>query len=716
MGKKTAKTKQKRRKTIEVIGDPPEPVIVPELAGINIGGTPGQLDVNFCTNHVCEHFGLDAASGLKAGIYTFSKLRSDWNWHLNCKGCGQTRHMFNNAAADSVFSYVLKRHLPHEHCIREDCSNYRVNAYELFVSRKAAARARKQKNTERARGGYEIRGRDVKRSIYQVRCKGRINGKTCGYSFQLGQAFGLHTRKKYKSKYLKDYGLFVRTVCNDNGPSSVRDILQCSGNNYYSHLENLAAVSTGISGYHFMKLLMQETALQQTDLRLFSDIIEVPLHVGGKEMRAAKVKYMVTVTDYNESYCVLAATPLFYPDDNKHTLRKYLIEHCQPELKLAECFRRHAHLYMPGKPLSRMKGKDKSKAGKTTYAPKGLDGYLITDSYALLGHFLFLRKLMNQVRNITHHFDGERTLRGPAIIAFSDRIKEKRCEIVVASYFKDTKYKQKPKKNRKEARWTLQDKYRGQEGVTLNKDKSLRQIDLITAGIPAIREEIEKSMQAREDEEKQDTKAAGKAKKQNGGAAEEAEGVEVADEVEGTDAEEVTEKTDEADAAEGTEGVEGAGESDTSSRKKDFWVDDPIWPRFERERRYLWLTRREEKSVEYEADLYMTATLQPIDMCFGAFRHTTSTVKRAANLPSQGNKRGYGSHAWKPINIINEVVLRTFYWNFVVRFDDESGREEARARTLGICDKRTIDINKTFPNFRRNIFKRAEEITQWLGN
>ena len=610
--------------------------------------------------------------------------------------------MFNNAAADSVFSYVLKRHLPHEHCIREDCSNYRVNAYELFVSRKAAARARKQKNTERARGGYEIRGRDVKRSIYQVRCKGRINGKTCNYSFQLGQAFGLHTRKKYKSRYLKDYGLFVRTVCNDNGPSSVRDILQCSGNNYYSHLENLAAVSTGISGYHFMKLLMQETALQQAHMRLFSDIIEVPLHVGGKVMRAATVKYMVTVTDYKESYCVLAATPLFYPDDNKHTLRKYLIEHCQPELKLAECFRKHAYLYMPGKPLSRMKGKDKSKAGKTTYAPKGLDGYLITESYALLGHFMFLRKLVDQVDTITHHFDGERTLRGPAIIAFSDRIKEERCEIVVASYFKDTKYKQKPKKNRKEARWTLQDTYRGQEGIAIEKDESLRRIDLMTTGIPAIREEIEKSIQARE--EKENTQAAEKAKKQNCDTAAEVEGAEG------------TEKADEADGVEGTDGVEGAGDNATSSGKKDFWVDDPIWPKYERERRYLWLTRRKEKSIEYEADLYMTATLQPIDMCFAAFRHTTSTVKRAANLPSQGNKRGYGSHAWKPINIINEVVLRTFYWNFVVRFDDESDRDEARARKFGIYDQRTVNINKTFPDFRRGIFKRAEEITQWLGN
>ena len=711
MGKKTAKTKQKRRKTIEVIGDPPEPVVVPELTDINIGGVPGELNVNFCTNHLCEHFGLDAASGLKAGVYTFSKLRSDWNWHLNCKACGQTRHMFNNAAADSVFSYVLKRHLPHEHCTQSDCSNYRINVYEHIVSRKAAARARKQKNVKRARGGYEIRGRDVKRAIYQVRCKGQRNGKTCGHSFQIGKAFGLHTGTKYKSRYLKDYGLFVRTVCNDNGPSSVRDILQCSGNNYYSHLRNLAAVSTGISGYHFSKLLRPEIALQQAHMRLFSDIIEVPLHVGGKEMRAATVKYMVTVTDYNESYCVLAATPLFYPDDNNHTLRKYLINHCQPELKLAECFRKHAYLYRPGKSLSRMKGKDKSKAGKTTYAPKGLDGYLITESYALLGHFLFLRKLLDRVGIITHHFDGERTLRGPAIIAFSDRIKEERCEIVVASYYKDTKYKKKPKKNRKEARWTLQDTFRGQEDVAIHSDESLRRVDLITNGIPAVREEIEKSIQERE--EKQDIKVAGKAKKQKGDTAEETE---VVEEVEDT---EVTQKADEADGAEateGAEGAEGADDSATTSRKKDFWVDDPIWPKHERERRYLWLTRRKERSIEYEADLYMTATLQPIDMCFAAFRHTTSTVKRAANLPSQGNKRGYGSHAWKPINIINEVVLRTFYWNFAVRFDDESNKDEARARTLGIYDERTIDINKTLPNFRRNTFKRAEEIKQWLGN
>ena len=282
---------------------------------------------------------------------------------------------------------------------------------------------------------------------------------------------------------------------------------------------------------------------------------------------------------------------------------------------------------------------------------------------------------------VVHHCDGERTLRAPMVIAFSDRIKENRCEIVIASYYKKTKGKKIP--DRQKARFTLQNKYRGQPGVVVNKDESLRRIDLWTDGIPDVREKIEQAQIAYY--QKQENEAEEKEKKR-------------------------------------LERYRKKGKPAPPKPERpilpfrvtqeDFWVADPIPPSYEPGRRYLWLTRRLDTTVEYELELYMKATIQPIDSFFGALRATTSTTKRATSIPSQGNRKGYGSHAWLPDNVIDEVTQRIFYWNFGVRFD--SGMKP-RAHILGIYDEEdSMDINTVFTRFRSDVFARAREISSWL--
>lgn len=678
-----AKVKQKRRSPTTSNIDPPPPAIVPELDGIGIGGVPGQLDVNFCTNHTCGNFGVGAASKAGKHAYKFSRPRGDWTWHLICRACGQFQRMYNNVATDTVFLYVLKNHLPHEycekkvcvkdcdknnckkeHCAMERCENHRINLYEHMGTR------------------YTIKTNSQAQQIFQARCKGRINGERCGAAFSAGQALGLHTEQAHVSEYLNDYGLFIRTLCNDNGPRSVMDILQCSGTNYETHLQNLAAVSKQVSGYHFMRLFDASWNVGDANMHLYTDIIDIPFHVGGKEQRAETLKYIVTVTDFQKSYCVLAATPIFYADDKQHTLREKLQTDYQHELNLAECFRDHAHLYRFGEPISLSKHTDTGESGKTVYPPMGLDGFLMRDPYALLGHFLYLRKLTHRVGGVIHHFDGERALRGAAMIAFSDRIEENRCELVIASYLKITKGKKLP--DRQKARFTLQSKYRGQPGVLVNKDESLRRIDLLTAGIPGIREKIEQASQEYYKKQK-------------------------------TEGEEKEKKRLERYKKQGKSAPPRPDRPILPFRvaQEDFWVSDPIPPSYEPGRRYLWLTRRLEHGIEYEVELCMKATLQPIDSFFNALRATTSTTKRATSLPSQGNKKGYGSHAWLPANIIDEVTLRILNWNFIVRYG--SGKQP-RAFKLGIYESdESLDINTAISNFRSDVFARAKEISSWLG-
>ena len=105
------KIKQKRRPRTTSKIEPPPPAIVPELADISIGGEPGQLDVNFCGNHICGNFGVGAASKAGKRAYKFTRPRDDWGWHLTCNACGQLQRMFNNVATDTVFLHVLKNHL-----------------------------------------------------------------------------------------------------------------------------------------------------------------------------------------------------------------------------------------------------------------------------------------------------------------------------------------------------------------------------------------------------------------------------------------------------------------------------------------------------------------------------------------------------------------------------------------------------------------------------
>ena len=178
-----------------------------------------------------------------------------------------------------------KKECKKDHCELKRCENYRLNLYTHFGSK------------------YVIKTNSERQNIFQARCK----GDRCDAGLTVGKALGLYTNQEHVSRYMDDYGLFLRLVCNDNGPKSAMDILRCSATNYTASLKNLAAVSRQVSSYYFMRLLSPEMDLQDAHMHLYTDIVEIPVHTGGKSQRAATLGYIVTVTDYRQSYCVLAA-------------------------------------------------------------------------------------------------------------------------------------------------------------------------------------------------------------------------------------------------------------------------------------------------------------------------------------------------------------------------------------------------------------------------
>lgn len=70
-------------------------------------------------------------------------------------------------------------------------------------------------------------------------------------------------------------------VCNRMNPSNVMEVLNCYEESYYSLLRNLSAACNAQSGRHLLKL--QRKTFEGETLRMYSDIAQITVFVGGKD-------------------------------------------------------------------------------------------------------------------------------------------------------------------------------------------------------------------------------------------------------------------------------------------------------------------------------------------------------------------------------------------------------------------------------------------------
>ena len=318
-----------------------------------------------------------------------------------------------------MFSWAVKNTLLHEYCPNKTCENYRVNLYE---------------NWGKEKGKYTIHNKKSKR-VYCNICKKKNKKIDTKSSFILGAPVNLE--KKNRNHELLKY--FMKSICTNVGPRGVINISESHPNVYYSKLANLSAWVRQFSGYNLMKLAHPEHELAKSNINLYSDILELSVRT---KNGVILLDYVVTSTTYNDSFFILAATPAFYPDakgDLKKEIKKKTASHREMP---AEYLRDYDYLHAGVIP--RFSSENKNSGTPKKGYPLGIGGYFMKKNYVTNAHFLVLKKMLAQVKKITHYFDGESVLRNSAVAAFADRIKENTYDIVVVK----TEKSARSKKNR----------------------------------------------------------------------------------------------------------------------------------------------------------------------------------------------------------------------------------------------------------------------------
>ena len=291
--------------------------------GSRIGGKPGQLDVNFCYNTMCGNFGLTAKQA-KARNAPYGVRKKGNALMLQCPECGLNRKLYNNEAIDHMFLYVLENHLLHDYCPDPECENYRVNVYENYPGR-----------YYRGSGDIPTDQENLKKFRYTVLCK------KCSTRFAIGPPWRLH---KSKHSSPMDIELYMKLVINGVGPSSLIDILDCQPGRYYRMLHNLAQGCNFLSAQHLMELQNKQFADKTVCIRLYSDIMNISVYLEIKKKRTELLPFLVTVTDFGDSFFVLAVTPMFMLGDiDEEFLSIESIEY--------ESDQPHGHMLWGGAPL-----------------------------------------------------------------------------------------------------------------------------------------------------------------------------------------------------------------------------------------------------------------------------------------------------------------------------------------------------------------------------
>ena len=117
--------------------------------------------------------------------------------------------------------------------------------------------------------------------------------------------------------------------------------------------------------------------------------MQISIFMGGERGRTEQLHCLLTIATYNESYFVLAFTPMFIPE--KFTKEEKIENNTQ--LGFFECHQSNIHLQWEGAPINT----DTSPTSRLNSFPvMGLGGYPVRASYGAIAHFLVLRKMLSR--------------------------------------------------------------------------------------------------------------------------------------------------------------------------------------------------------------------------------------------------------------------------------------------------------------------------------
>ena len=359
-----------------------------------------------CRNPACKNFGIHYQGRAPVGRETVSDDRYQFNASTGqfiCDYCAMSFTLRSNQAIRPFARYYLKLSLPFADCANQQCKNHGVNVFEHITPWK--------KPKDRL---YSSDGE------YKMLCR------LCKRRFQIGKALRLtpdrDTRKHIRN--IVDGVITTRTVLN-----SV-DVTYKSPDTYYKRLFNLASRLREYQAWRNVHLWHQKFADVDTPVRVFTDILQVPLKRLGGAGRFHNINVMMSVVAIKKTYYVLAAHVDFLPDE---------YEYCPDDAALFEDYNRPKfgqawnclqHMFRRGDSESVM---DAVKGVPDV----GRDGYFGESHYPDLAHFLVVRKMLSRFRKVHYFMDCSERLYSAALAALAPDIKDQQAEIVLFQHRKD---------------------------------------------------------------------------------------------------------------------------------------------------------------------------------------------------------------------------------------------------------------------------------------
>lgn len=602
------------------------PVESPSLPGFSI-------DANVCRNPACDNFGV-SEEDIQSAKYGYSYNESDGILKCQCKRCKQTRTVYSNISVREAFHRCLHNSIPYASCPNPSCKNHYVNLFEHYHDDLKDKREKL----------YRINVSDDKKQYYQARCR------NCDKTFTLSKPLRLHTGKR--RIWQKEVGYFVYAIVDGSGPSNIMNQMRVSADFYYSQLRAASNALLNYNNFNIVKLKKGGCAPDR--LQIYTDCIVCSLKTDRKNERHHKMKIIVSSCIQNGRSLVLAFHPLF----DEHTIDDvtFMNDQKQPLEQRRFAYLRHRM------DLYRKEGEP---------APPFLEkGHLMNEFYAYMSHFLVLRKLLAQVPSIHLYMDGEASLYNAALNAFSDRVKEKSCDIVVRKMEKDKKGSQ--------ARTSIVLDQRFQR----IKDKAKRAYQKAHPGskipeIPQLRQFV------LAEEMKRVNEAIKKSSTQKNGEL----------------------------FPEPFSRIYKTAISRANTAGRDFWVTNELTNKHNSDTRMLWLTRTAERSnTDYELNLYLNGSIFYIDNVFSALRHRSSLAGRP--LTTATGHKSYNRNPELPQNLISDFTINVAFWNFFLKYRSE--QKETIAFEHGLVEKPgSPEIKVAFqPKYT---FAYAKRMSKWLG-
>ena len=470
---------------------------------------------------------------------------------------------------------------------------------------------------------------------------------------------------KKRRTWLKDIETFVNAIVEGSGPSNIMNLMRVPASRYYSHLRAASNALLNYNNFHIIKLMKASNAPEK--LRIYTDCIVCSIKLDRDVERYQTMKIIVSTCVQNNRALILAFHPLF--DQQKIDDNTVTNDDDQPLEQ-----RRLDYLIHPLKipiddPIEFLKNVSSGKK-RDLMPQRGVDGYPIEEFYAYLGHFLVLRKLLAKVPLLQFYMDGEAALYNAALNAFSDRIKDKSCDVVVRKMEKNKSGNQSRTRNvlnRKQNRVRYDAKRAYKQAYPDSKspsDQELRRF-LLNEEMKAVNKAIEE-----------------KSTNENG-----------------------------IFFPEPLSKIYKTAISRATGKGKVFWVNDILTDKYTPEGRMLWLTRSAERSnTDYELDLYVNGSLFYIDSVFGAFRHRSSLAGRP--LSTATGHKSYNRNPEKPKNLIMDFTINVAFWNFFLKY--RSKQKNTIAYAHGLINKQgSPEIKVAFRD--KYTFSNAKRMSKWLG-